>query len=124
MASVTVHDETPAQEAVRQAAAEATVKDAQGRVLTLKRPSVLAQFQLVKMVGGAAAENQVYMAMILPLLYLAAIDGEAVRPPATQMQLDALIQRLDEDGITALADGVREHYAVASEEERRAAVKP
>lgn len=121
---VTVHEDTPAEQAVRTAQAEASVTDARGRTLTLKRPSVLAQFQLVKMVGGAAAENQVYMGMILPLLYLAAIDGEPVRAPATQLQLDALIQRLDEDGITALADGVREHYSTASEDERRAAVKP
>lgn len=93
---------------------EITVTDARGRVLALKKPNVLAQFHLVEMLG-ATAENRVLLAMVTPLLYLQSIDGEPANF-ANRREMDAVIQRLDEDGFRALNDGIAEHFSGSSDE--------
>ena len=107
MAKVTInHDApTPSQQIVAAAAAEVVVKDAQGRSLTLRRPGILAQFRLIEAMGAESAANEVYRIMCMPLLYLVAIDGETIFPPTTKMQIEALIQRVEEDGFVAIQEG-------------------
>lgn len=94
--------------------AEVLIPDARGRVITLKRPGVLAQYRLVDLLGAETAKNTVYMNMVLPMLYVAKIDDD----PAffsTRRELDALISLLDEDGISAVLKGVEENYAPKGE---------
>ena len=96
----------PSEEVVARAAAETTVSDSTGRQITLKKPGILAQFRLVEAMGPEAAENSVYRYMCLPVLYVAAIDGEPVLPPTSKLELEALIQRLDEAGMLAVQQGM------------------
>lgn len=109
MPKLTVHDaetaaapEGAAAGLIRDATAPEDVTDARGRKLTIRKPGPLAQYRLVKNVGPEAAANQTYMQMIQPLIYLAAIDGDPVHLPASDREVEALIQRLDDDGLTAL----------------------
>jgi hypothetical protein len=95
--------------------ADVQVTDARGRVLTLRKPNVLAQYRLVDMLGQKA-ENRVYLAMVLPMLYLYAIDGD-VANFANQRELEAIIQKLDEEGLEALNDGIGEHFRSGKPEE-------
>ena len=95
--------------------ADVTVTDTRGRVLTLKRPNVLAQYQLVRMLGNEASQNQTYLGMVMPLLYLQAVDGE-VQNFANQRELDGVIQLLDEDGLVALTQGIAENFTPKDEE--------
>ncbi len=83
--------------------------DARGRVLTFKRPGVLAQFRLIEMLGDSA-KNEVFVSMVLPLLYLMQINDDTVHF-STRRELDALIQELDEDGIACVVASVQKHYA-------------
>jgi hypothetical protein len=69
---------------------------------------VLAQYRLIEMLGESAS-NEVYMNMILPLLFVSAIDGEPVLI-GKKSELEALIQRLDAEGISAVIAGVQEHF--------------
>lgn len=92
------------------------ITDETGRTITLRKPGVLAQFRLVEAMG-ASASNQVYMGMILPLLFVAAIDGDAVAEPGTKGEVEALIKRLDEAGVQAVMIGVQEHFAVTDQGE-------
>jgi hypothetical protein len=105
---------------VQAKSADVQVKDAKGRVLTLRKPNVLAQYQLVRMLGADASSNQTYLSMVMPLLYLQAIDGEVVNF-ANQRELDAAIQKLDEEGLQALAQGIQENFA--RQEDARDAIK-
>lgn len=110
------NDAKPSAQATEQAIAEITVKDSRGRIITLKKPNVLAQFRLVKMLGESA-RNSAYMAMVTPLTYLVSFDGDAIIPPQTERELDALIQRLDEPGIMAILDALAEHFGSDETEE-------
>jgi len=124
---VTINEQAPGQQsgAIAPKTETITVTDPKGRVLTLKEPDVLAPFRLVKIVGAEAAENRVYMNMVFPVLYLAAINGEAVFQPSSGRELDALIQRLGHDGIKSLRAGVEENFGTSErdEEEDAAALK-
>lgn len=106
---------TPSAQLVADAAKERTIHDESGRAIKLRKPGVLAQFRLVEALGDASA-NQVYMGMTLPLLYVASIDGEEVEPLTSKARVEALIQRLDEHGVGAVATAVVEHYGRANPE--------
>lgn len=99
----------PSEQVVAQAVAEVTVPDARGRTLRLRKPGVLAQFRLIEALGDTA-KNEVYVRMVMPLLYLGAIDDDALILMTTKPQIEALIQRLGEEGIAAVIEGVQEHF--------------
>ncbi|GGY07106.1 hypothetical protein [Paludibacterium paludis] len=91
------------------------VTDALGRTLTLKKPGVLDQLHLIETLG-ATAKNDMYLNIVVPILYVVAIDGDTVYKPASKRELEAIVQRLDEDGLQAVAKGVEEHFAAPAGE--------
>jgi hypothetical protein len=112
----------PSDQIVQQANAEVTVSDERGRVIKLKKPGVLAQFRLIEALGETA-KNEVYMGMVLPLIFVTSIDDDPVFQPASKREVEALIQRLDEDGIAAVLQGVQENFGKTDPEADKAAVK-
>lgn len=102
MPKVTVHDEpnspTPSEEFVKAAMLEETVTDARGRRLHMRKPGVLAQYRLTEALGDLASNDR-YAQMCLPLIYLGSIDDEPIFMPKSKLEIEALIQRLDEDGL-------------------------
>ncbi|WP_291785533.1 hypothetical protein, partial [Luteibacter sp.] len=84
--------------APKAAAQPGTTTDAGGRVLTFKKPSVLEEYRLVRIVGDVSDR---YMGMLAPLVWVRSIDGDPVAFPNSQRDIDLLIQRLGEDGVTA-----------------------
>jgi len=88
--------------------------DAQGRILTLKKPGVLAQFRLVEALGDSA-KNETYMGMVFPLLFVSAVDGEPVPQPRSKGEVEALIQRLGDDGIAALMVEIPKHFGAEAQ---------
>ncbi|MDE2354944.1 MAG: hypothetical protein KGL17_07975 [Betaproteobacteria bacterium] len=119
MVKVTVK---PSEEVVAKAAAEVSVTDDRGRTIKLRRPGVIAQFRLVEILGDTA-KNEVYMSMVLPVIFVTAIDDDPVSQPARKSEVEALIQRLDEDGLAAVGAGVLEHFGKQDPEADRAALK-
>ncbi|AST27998.1 hypothetical protein [Ralstonia pseudosolanacearum] len=99
-----------------------TVTDSRGRSITLKRPNLLAQFRLVEAAGDSAS-NAAYMNMVRPLLFVTAIDGENVPPPITKPQVEALIQRVGEEGYEAVAAALFAEMGATTQEEEIAALK-
>lgn len=96
---------------------EFSVTDARGRRLTLRKPPLLTQFKLVEILGPTA-ENSTYLNMVLPIAYVAAIDDEQVRFPSSRLELDALIQKIDEDGLEAVHRGIAEHIGTRVQEDK------
>lgn len=113
---------TPSAEIIAKATAEVTVTDARGRVITLKKPGVLAQFRLVEALGDSA-KNDVYMGMVAPLIFVSAIDGDPVYQPSKKSEVEALIQQLDEDGLAAVMSKAMEAFGNSDPEGDRAKLK-
>jgi hypothetical protein len=114
---------TPSQDLVRAAAREFNVSDKRGRILTIRKPPFLAQFQFVDMLGDASASNRVYFFMVSDVLFLAAIDGAPMVLPTSKLQLEAILQRLDEDGCAALREGVVKHFGQSDPEAQKETLK-
>lgn len=95
----------PSEEVVEQANKVTYVTDARGRRIGLKKPGILAQYRLVEMLGDSA-RNEAFMGMILPVTFVVQIDDDEVPFPRTRRELDALIQRIDEDGLLAIQQGL------------------
>lgn len=119
---VAVNESAPSAQIIAKANAEAIVTDARGRTIKLKKPGVLAQYRLIEALGDSA-KNEVYMGMVLPLIFISEIDGDVVFQPNTKREVEALIQRLDEEGISAVSLGVQEHFGKSDPDADKATLK-
>jgi uncharacterized protein YbjT (DUF2867 family) len=114
--------DTPSKELVKKAAEAVTIDTPNGLTVTLKKPGVLSQFRLVKILGEAA-RNHVYVSMVIPITFVASINGVAVNYPNTEREIEATIQRLDEEGVTAVMNAVMENFGGESPEAQKEEVK-
>jgi hypothetical protein len=89
---------TPTQELIANAAKDELLKG-DGITILVRKPGPLAQFRLIAAVGAELAANQTYMQMINPLIYISQINGEDVMPPMSNLEVEALITRLDDEGL-------------------------
>lgn len=115
-------NDSPTDQVLASSVKEEVVSDAAGRTIKLRKPGVLAQFRLVEAIGDSAM-NKAYMNMVLPLLFVAEIDGEEVEPMSKKSHVEALISRLGEEGITAVVRGVADVFGAADPETEKVAIK-
>lgn len=94
------------------------VTDARGRAIELRKPAVLAQFRLIKILDAETAKNQTYVQTIFPLLFVTRIGEDHVGFPQSEREVEALITRLDDEGMIAVLDGVKDHWGAPRPEDR------
>jgi hypothetical protein len=87
---VTVHDER-----------SATVTDSRGRSIKVKRLSALDRVKLFKAAGALNSENRMLQSYYATAAAVTELDGAPVPFPGSELQLDALVGRLDEHGLEA-----------------------
>ncbi|HML27628.1 MAG TPA: hypothetical protein PKE16_02085 [Hyphomicrobium sp.] len=100
--------ETPSQQIVRAANGTATKVDARGRHITVRKLSSLQKIKLHEMVGPDASKVSYYMEAAFYAASVVKIDSENIVRPVTKLQLEALIDRLDEDGLAASVGALAE----------------
>ena len=93
----------PSEVIVADAAAVKTVTDANGRVLTLRRPTTLDRLRLFKAVGSNLASNERYLGVAMLAFVVDAIDGVPLPQPTNEYQIEAAIDRLGDAAIDAIA---------------------
>lgn len=87
--------------AAANAAIEAT--DALGRALSLRRLNALDKLRLFKAAGPVLAQNPLWLGMATLASAVASIDGVPVPPPVNEAQIEALVGKLGDVGISAIA---------------------
>lgn len=97
----------------------ATVLDLQGRTLKVRRLSAVEKMRLAKALGDYN-ENKTYSEYGWVAAAVREIDGHHVPFPINNLQLEAIVQRLDDDGIDAALRAVFSVNAAALD---KAAVK-
>ncbi len=110
---VEINQVTPSQQIIKSSAKEVEIIDDLGRIIKLKKPSPLANLDFRRALGitlGNNTENLMYLAETMPLAYVVAIDGEMVATPATNAEIRALYQRLDEEGNKAVQKAVVDNF--------------
>jgi hypothetical protein len=110
---------SPTQQIVADSAAAFRVNDRGGRELFVRRLSALDRLRLFKALGPDLAENAPYVGMALLAISVTEIDKIPLPPPMSEGQVEALIQRLGDDGLAAVSDALLGSHS-ANEEQRAA----
>jgi hypothetical protein len=105
--------EAPSARIVAQYTASVIVRDPEGRELSVRRLTALDRLRLFKAVGPDLSQNAPYLGMAMLAVAVTAIDGVPVPAPVTEAQLEALVLRLGDGGIAAVAEWL--HAAEAAE---------
>jgi hypothetical protein len=116
MAKLTVHKtETPTEAVVKAANETVTVIDARGRKIEIRKMRTLDRMRLFEVVGSDNAKNEQYFGYAALAWSVVSIDGEPIGRLTTKMQIEAVVQRLDDDGFLAVATGMSNHFLVPGE---------
>lgn len=97
---------TPTATILADAAEERSVVDIFGRRLTVRKVTALDKLRLLKAAGPELAMNQPWLSMAIVAASVAAIDGVPIPRPSTEAQIEALVGRLGDEGIEAVADTI------------------
>lgn len=82
--------------------ADNVVIDGRGRALKIQSPDVLTESRLIRLIGQEAALNSAYLGgYVFPAVSVIEIDGEPMGFPTSQREIDALIQILGREGLSA-----------------------
>jgi len=90
-----------------------TVQDPQGRRLELRKLTALDKLRLFKAAGPHLAHNQPWLGMAVLACSVAAIDSVPVPMPGTEASIEALVARLGDGGIAAVAAALAPDVSVA-----------
>ncbi|WP_182056507.1 hypothetical protein [Pantoea sp. ME81] len=108
MAKVTVHEnDQPAAEAVEVKSNQ--VKDAKGRLLTMRELDPVQESRLTVAVGPEMAMNVMYMNLYaFPVAAVAEIDGDDYPVPQNPKQVETMLAILGKHGLKAASAWLRE----------------
>lgn len=117
MAKVTIkHEpiETPSQ-AIVNAANQIHTVEAAGRTIGVRKMQALDRLKMFEVIGAENAKNEPYLGYAALAFHVVSIDGDPVSRPATKLQLEALIQRLGDDGMEAVGETLQKLFLTQPE---------
>jgi hypothetical protein len=100
--------ETPSATIIRTAveADTASHTDIKGRVIEVRRVTLLQMFRLTEVLGESAS-NPTRLNLAMSACSVTAIDGEKVSFPGKLSELEIIFQRLDFYGVAAAAEALK-----------------
>lgn len=107
---------TPSASILATAAATQTIVDDEGRHLTIRRLTALDRLRLFKAAGPLLSQNQPWLGMALIASSVAAIDDIPVPPPVNESQIEAMVGRLGDAGIAAIAQALQETMQLGADD--------
>jgi hypothetical protein len=78
------------------------VSDRSGRKMELRRVGVVEQLRLFKALGPELSENRAYFGLAKLAAAIAMIDDVPVPLPANEAGIEAVLERLGDDGVEAV----------------------
>lgn len=106
--------ETPSEAVIKSAVKSARVTDSRNRVIGIIRPSAGFRMRLMRVLGGELTGNPVYFGHAMLAACVRELDGEPVPAPTTSIQIEALVERLDDEGLNAIAQGMQEQFGLGA----------
>jgi hypothetical protein len=80
-----------------------TVTDGSGRKLSLRRLTALDRLRLFKAAGAMLSQNDRWLGMAMLAVSVSAIDDIPIPQPSNEHQIEALVHRLGDAGVAAVA---------------------
>lgn len=78
------------------------VTDAKGRKITLRKLTIVEQVRLLRAMGPVQASNEPYSQVVNMAAMVSDIDGIPVPFPINEVQIDAAIKVIGDEGFSAL----------------------
>jgi hypothetical protein len=100
--------DTPSQEAKKPTTVIKT--DARGRQIEVRKLKPIEQLWMVELIGGENASNGPYLGYATFAYSVSKIDGLDVPRIRTKVALEAMVQRLDEEGLKAVGEAFKDLY--------------
>lgn len=107
--------QTPSARLIAAAQAASELRDGQGRKLSIRRMGALDRLRLFKAAGPQLAGNPAWMGMAAVACSVVAIDDVPVPQPASEPQVEALVARLGDIGIAAVATALSAQAPAAAD---------
>ena len=82
---------------------ELSASDALGRVLSLRRITMLDRLRLFKAIGAELSMNDAYFGVACLVAAVTAIDGVPILFPTSEAMIEHAVERLGEAGLDAVA---------------------
>lgn len=79
-----------------------TVTDAKGRVIGIRKLTVVDQVRMLRAIGPAQSQNEPYVQTVECACMALDIDGVPLPFPRNEAQIDANLTKLGDDGVNAL----------------------
>lgn len=95
---------TPSESVVNDAKKVLEATDSLGRRIVVQRPNALTSYRIMKMLGGENARNEVVIGYAMLACSVVSINGEPIMMPNSERQIEAMIDRLGDEGMAAIAD--------------------
>ncbi len=83
-----------------------TVKDALGREMAIRRLNALDKLRLLRVAGPALSENQAWLGIAMLAASVVEFQGVPVPMPVTEQQIEAIVSRIGDTGLDAIADAL------------------
>jgi hypothetical protein len=99
-----------------------SVTDSLGRSIVVRKPRSLDRMKVFELIGADNAKNEPYLGYAVLAYAVTSIDGSALPVPTTKIALEAVVKRLDDDGILAVSKAFAK-FNPASEDEAKETVK-
>jgi hypothetical protein len=97
---------TPSERLVSTATDLNVVVDGLGRRIAVRRLTALDTLRLFKAAGPTLAQNEPWLAMASLAMATMEVDGAPIPSPSTESQIESVIARLGEAGLSAVADAL------------------
>lgn len=99
--------DTPSSRIVAAAQATVAVTDEEGRRIEVRRLGALDKLRLFKAAGPQLSQNAPWLGMALLASSVTSLDGIPVPQPASEAGIEALVSRLGDAGLRAVADALQ-----------------
>ncbi len=108
---------TPTQQIVRDANRIEFGVDARGRKIGVMRLGMSVQRRVMKALSAESGAKSQYFNLAATAACCVSIDGQSVPFPTSELQIDTLIDRLDQEGLQTVASVIAEEFAPAGDRE-------
>jgi hypothetical protein len=108
---------TPSQRIIEDANRIEYTKDAFGRVLGVMRINAKLRVRVVKALSAGNGEKPQYLFMAMVACACVSIDGAPVQFPMSEIAVDALIFRLEQEGLDAVGECLAQNFPDASRQD-------
>ena len=106
---------TRSQEIIAEAAKTVTVKDARGRAIEVRRPNNVTRRNARKAMSAESQTKMALMAEAMLAFLVVSIEGAPVLPPDNETKVEALQDRLGDEGLAAIADALDQLMPAATD---------